>query len=192
MTTKKQWLALTRTDLILEVWEALDCESVGAKELGEIQKAIEDRFGPGAVASPTSIARTLADEGAVLRHPEILEADTNWRQSDGAFATLSNFVIHDFETAEQFIGQLDTLARDFQSRNDRREMAKTRWAAVAAKRQALSIAKSPKFNVRERAQNQEIAGWLTIWIESPEIFGDWLELRKRSTEFQKRFGPDNV
>lgn len=190
--TRKKWLARTRTDLILEVWEALDCESVGAKELTEIQKAIADRFGPGAVESPASIARLLADEGAVLRHPEILEADTSWRQSDGALATLGDFIINDFETAEQFIRQLDKLARDFQSTNDRRRMANTRAAGVAAKRHALSVAKSSKFDVRERAQKQEIAGWLTIWLESPEIFSDWLDLRKRSAEFRKRFSPNDV
>ena len=71
--------ARTKAELIIEVWEHLDCESVGAKELEAIQRAVRDRFGAGAVASPASIARTLADEGAVLRHPEVIECDASWR-----------------------------------------------------------------------------------------------------------------
>src|SRR3982074_873501 len=72
--------ARTKDELIIEIWEQLDCESVGAKELEAIQGAVRDRFGAGAVESPASIARTLADEGAVLRHPEVIECDAGWRE----------------------------------------------------------------------------------------------------------------
>jgi len=70
----------TKRDLIIELWEALDCESVGARELEQIQNAVAEKFGEGAVDSPASIARVLADEGAVLRHPEVLDFDTKWRE----------------------------------------------------------------------------------------------------------------
>ena len=34
-----KWRARTISDLMIEVWEALDCESVGSKELEQIQQA---------------------------------------------------------------------------------------------------------------------------------------------------------
>ncbi len=63
----------TKNDLMIEVWEALDCESVGAKEINAIAEAVRAKFGNSAVDSPMRIARLLADEGAELRHSEIME-----------------------------------------------------------------------------------------------------------------------
>ena len=68
------------TDLIIEVWEALDCQSVGRAELERIEKELLEKFGTGVTQSPAAIARTLADEGAVLRHPEVFEWDSEWRK----------------------------------------------------------------------------------------------------------------
>ena len=36
----------TKTDLIIEVWERLDCESIGRKEIEAIESAVRERFGP--------------------------------------------------------------------------------------------------------------------------------------------------
>src|SRR5213594_3187379 len=79
MSSKKK--RLTKHDLILEVWNKSGSESAGAYELGLIQQALEQQFGRGAVASPASLARRLADNGIPLRHPEVLEADSSWRES---------------------------------------------------------------------------------------------------------------
>src|ERR1043166_6206447 len=76
----KSWSARTRRELIIEVWEALDCESVGARELEQIQQALGEKFGAGAQESPAAIARTVADEGAMLRHPEVFDCDVKWRK----------------------------------------------------------------------------------------------------------------
>ena len=79
---------LTKRELIIEVWEQLNCESVGARELAEIQRSVGNRFGAGAIESPTAIARLLADEGAVLRHPEVIDYDAEWRERNLAEALL--------------------------------------------------------------------------------------------------------
>ena len=80
--TAKNWSARNKHDLIIEVWEDLDCESVGAHELEQIQRALREKFGAGAVASPASLARTVADEGAQLRHPEVFDFDVKWREQN--------------------------------------------------------------------------------------------------------------
>ena len=67
------WHSRTKIDLIIEVWEKLDCESVGAAEIEAIEEAVSARFGEAAVESPMRIARILADEGAALRHAEIMQ-----------------------------------------------------------------------------------------------------------------------
>src|SRR5713226_9727458 len=73
--------ARTKRELAIEVWNGLPRAAVGQNELREIQRAIAKRFGEGAVDSPAAIARLLADEGAELRHPEIIEFDAHWRQA---------------------------------------------------------------------------------------------------------------
>jgi len=34
----------------------------------------------------------------------------------------------------------------------------------------------------------EVAQWLTVWLQNPQIFTDWLALRRESAEFRERFG----
>src|ERR1041384_6586910 len=79
---KPTWKSRAKNDLIIEVWEYLDCESVGAKELSAIEQAVREQFGDGAVDNPMIIARLLADEGAELRHPEIMELFVNYEQNN--------------------------------------------------------------------------------------------------------------
>jgi hypothetical protein len=44
-------------------------------------------------------------------------------------------------------------------------------------------------DAQKRAEKQEILEWFRIWLETPETFFDWLDVRKRSPDFQSRFGP---
>ena len=34
---------------------------------------------------------------------------------------------------------------------------------------------------------EEIAQWLTIWLQTPQIFSEWLSLRRSTADFQARF-----
>ena len=58
-------------------------EVVGASELERIENAFLEHF--GSTISPASIARVLADHGARLGHPEILQADARWREKQSLF-----------------------------------------------------------------------------------------------------------
>lgn len=186
MPANCEWKSRTKRDLAIEVWEALDCESVGARELEEIQIAVGERFGEGAVDSPASIARTLADEGAVLRHPEVLEYDTAWRER-GLSALISpeelNFTGL-VESAES-IKKLDELRRKLEEVRDRTKLRRLRELALDFKGEAQWVAHSKIVKEKKRSEAREIAQWLTIWLQEPGIFEDWLSLRQRSSEYSK-------
>jgi hypothetical protein len=62
--TETGWTSRTKRELMIEVWERLDCESVGAAEIEAVMEAVRGRFGEGAVETPARVARLLADEGA--------------------------------------------------------------------------------------------------------------------------------
>lgn len=185
---KHGWQARTKRDLMIEVWEKLDCESVGAKELEAIEEAVRGRFGEGAVESPASVARMLADEGAELRHAEVLEMDARWRAADPYEAMFRNVLkFSDFAQAASSIKRLDNLRKQFERKKDQRGLRRVRETVLTGKKRAEMIARNSKVEERKRAEKAEIAQWFTIWLQSPGIFEEWLSLRQRSPDFQKKF-----
>ena len=173
---------------MIEVWEHLDCETVGARELDAVAEAVRERFGEGAVESPAAIARLLADEGAELRHAEVLDADARWRGSDPYEAMFRNVLrFSTFEEAAASIRRLENLRRQFARTGDREGLRLVREAALKGKRRAQMIARNGSVNERKRAEKAEIAEWFTVWLNQPELFEDWLYLRQSSKEFRARF-----
>ena len=177
-----------KTDLIIEVWEKLDCESVGATELEAIETVVRDKYGFTAVESPMIIARLLADEGAELRHAEIMELDVARRTESPYDATFRNILkFSDFRQTLASIRQLENLRKKFVAENDREGLRLMREIALKGKNRALMIAKNEKVTAEKRAEKQEIAEWFTIWLQSPEVFENWVILRQNSPDFINRF-----
>src|SRR5687768_1359305 len=116
---KREWKSRTKQELIIEVWEYLDCESVGAAELERINVEVRQRFGEGAVESPARVARLLADEGAELRHAEVLELDTRYRTKDPYEAMFRNVLkFSNLSQAALSIKNLENLRREFARKKD--------------------------------------------------------------------------
>ena len=179
----------TKRDLVIAVWESLDCETVGAKELERIQREVAKRFGEGAVESPAALARTLADEGALLRHPEVLECDAKWRQRKlSQPAVQIELELSTLSTAAASLGELENRRRELAQAQDENRLRELREAALKHKQDRLVIARSLVLSELERAEAKEIVGWLDVWLRTPELFAEWLELRRLSPEFRRRFG----
>lgn len=189
--TTSGWKSRTKRDLVIEVWERLDCETVGEDELESIFEAVRGRFGEGALGSPATVARMLADEGAELRHAEVLEMDARWRTADPYEAMFRNVLrFADFDQAAASIKRLDNLRRQFERKKDTEGLRRVRETALKGKQRAQMIAGNKAVDARKRAEKDEIANWFTVWLQTPEIFDDWLHLRRRSPEFRARFGDD--
>jgi hypothetical protein len=185
---KGVWEARTKRELMVEVWEHLDCESVGARELEAVLGAVRERFGEGALESPARVARLLADEGAELRHAEILDMDARWRTQDPYEPMFRNVVkFSNFEEAAGTIRRLENLRKQFARKGDREGLRRVSEAALKGKRRAQMIAHNAKVVERKRAEKAEMAEWFTVWLNQPEIFEDWLALRRRSKDFRARF-----
>lgn len=184
--------ARNKTDLIIEVWEKLDCESVGAEELLAIEQAVLGQFGKSAVDSPMIVAHLLADEGAVLRHSEIMELYVERhsdRPYDPAFRNILN--ISDFDTVLASIKRLDNLRRKFLSDHDKEGLWLVGETGRQGREDALELAESTKLSVVVRRKNSEIAEWLTLWMQSPEMFETWVALRRASANFKNKFPSSN-
>ncbi len=185
---EQKWSSRTKRDLMIEVWEHLDCESVGAGELEEIMSAVRERFGDGAVESPARVARLLADEGAELRHAEVLELDAKWRTDDPYEAMFRNVLkFSDFAQATSSIKRLENLRKQFARTKDAEGLRRVRETVLKGKRRAEMIARNSKVDEKKRAEKAEIAEWFTVWLQQPELIEAWLDLRRLSKDFQTRF-----
>lgn len=187
----KRWRSRTKRDLIIEVWEDLDCESVGARELEQIQEALREKFGAGAFESPASIARTVADEGAVLRHPEVFDCDLKWRKQNVDKRSLQEHLdFASLSTAFASMVKVEEKRLELQIDEDTAGLKQLRNIVTASRKDSLLRARSKILDGGQREQAKEISQWLTVWLQAPELFSDWLDLRRRSPEFRKRFSED--
>lgn len=183
------WTSRNKTDLIIEVWEKLDCESVGRVEIEDIETAVEGRFGRAAVPSPMQIARMLADEGAVLRHSEIMELHLKRASHRPYDAALRDIVdVTDLKSAARSIKNLENLRRRYQKKDDREGLRLLREKAVEKKKETQGVVANKRKNATERAVANEAAQWLTLWLQSPELFEAWLKMRFASKDFKDKFG----
>jgi hypothetical protein len=185
-----------KRDLIIAAWDRLGRTTIGGPELREIQRSVRSEFGQRADESPAAIARVLADEGAELRHPEVIEFDACWREAKiererGKFKGFEDLLAGKalrLKKAEASIKKLEKLRKSSESSGDPGASKQARNMAVNGRQIAESLAKDRTLNQTQRAEQAEIAEWLKVWIQTPSLFTDWLELRRRSPDFQKKFG----
>ncbi len=164
----------------------LDCESVGASEIIAIEQAVLDRFGKAAVDSPMIIARLLADEGAELRHSEIMHLYIQRRSDRPYEAAFRNIInISNFREVLESIRNLENLRRKYLADGDKEGLRLIRETAQEGRKVTLAAAGGKGV---DRLKNAEIAEWLTLWIHSPEMFEAWVKLRKASADFRGKFG----
>ncbi len=164
--------------MIVEVWEESGSEVVRAAELSLIQDALVERF--GWAASPASIARVLADQGARLGHPEILQADTRWRERQNLF-TPDELTFDTINAANAFIEKLEQLRQSH-------DQQLLRQSVLQIKHELDLLTTMPSLLPNRRAVVREAAQWLTVWLQNPQIFPEWLDLRRSTAEFQELFG----
>jgi len=49
------------------------------------------------------------------------------------------------------------------------------------------ISANDKVAPEKRAAKEEIAFWFDLWLRTPDLFEDWIELRKCSPDYRRRF-----
>lgn len=173
---------------MIEVWEKLDCETVGAVEIEAIEEAVKAHFGEPAVESPMRIARILADEGAALRHAEIMQLWIKRFEDQPHEAELRNLInTGDLDAVERSIRRAENLRKKFVSDDDKDGLRQLREEVIDVKSRMQRESRNKKLPAPQCQMYAEIAEWLTLWLQSPEIFDGWLLLRKRSAEYKRQF-----
>jgi len=170
--------------LILEIALELAAERFTAAEVEQIRRQLIARLGATGKTSSDYIAGVL--ESAGLRVVWSTRADTAGRYEE-EFRDLLHFAT--LEEAEMCLVRLDELLRKFRAEGERAAAERVLEVARLGRRRAEMIAHNPKVDARKRAEKEEIVRWFQIWLETPDAFFDWLDLRRQSPDFQERFGP---
>jgi hypothetical protein len=166
----------TNEDLILTLWRECRSESAGETELIHIQQTLNI---PGSAESPARIARVLADHQVRLRHPEVLAADAKWREKQiKQWPDLRELNFETMENGVRAMEQLEAMRSKFLSEENEIGL---QIVVEQARELKLELAR------KHTELANEFVQWLGIWLQNPEIFPDWSDLRQKSHEFRQRF-----
>jgi hypothetical protein len=116
-----------------------------------------------------------------------LQIDPPYREALEGLLSFSSFA----ET-EKTIRRLENLCLKFRIASDKKGVEYCRQIASLGRRRAELISRNKRVSLQKRLQKQEIATWFGIWLETPAIFDDWLEMRKNTEEFRKLLESEDI
>lgn len=174
----------TKKAMILEIAQALAKPRFTPAEIEQIRRQLIAHLGAQGKTSVDYIVSVLQEAG--MRVVLSTRSDTEGRYEE-EFSDLLHFST--FDEAEMCLVRLDELLRKFIVEGERAAAERVREVARLGRRRAEMIARNHKVDALKRAEKEEIEHWFGIWLETPDAFFDWLELRKQSPDFQKQFPP---
>jgi len=150
------------------------------------------------VSKSTSVKRRLRDYLDAERPPAVTE--TVWLDLTARLAPVSESYLrdllrdtglpfhqpfagirqHTFEELEQSLGEMLAVYVEAAAAGNRERARYCRRQVIAAKDRAKFLARNPRLAPEKQAQKQEMAQWMLVWLENPEVFPAWVEARKRA------------
>ena len=173
----------TKKALILEVARGLSKPRYTPAEVEQIRRQLIAHLGAQQGKTSTDYIVSVLEE-AGLRVVMSTRADTQGKYEE-EFADLLHFSTLD--EAEMCLVRLDELLRKFLVQAEPAAAERVREVARLGRRRAEMIARNHKVDAPKRAEKEEVAQWFAIWLDTPDAFFDWLEVRKQSPEFQSKF-----
>lgn len=175
----------TKREMVIEIYDREAMGEVTAREIAQINQGLVAEFGEGGAMTPAEIARILTDEELPVRFDQIFAMSTPFERYQHIFDNVLQ--CESLEATEASIRRLDNLYRKFQRLGDRRGARFARELAIREKRRATSLSEKATLAEAQRGEQAEIAQWLSIWLQTPDLFDQWLELRKATPDFKRTF-----
>jgi hypothetical protein len=89
---------------------------------------------------------------------------------------------HTWEELEQTLREMHQVYADAVAVGNRERARYCRRQVIAAKDRARFLARNPRTPPEKREQKEEMAEWMLVWLDNPEVFPAWVEARKRATQ----------
>jgi len=172
----------TKKAMILRAAAAIGAEKWTPAEIEQLRRKLLADHGAEGKTGSDYVAEVLQSAGwkVVLTQQE--EAEDQFEEE---FDDLLHFKT--LSDAEVSLMRLDELLRRFRAHDEKAAAERVLQIARLGKRRAEMIARNHKVEARKREEKEEIAGWFRIWLENPDAFFDWVEVRKQSPEFRSKF-----
>src|SRR6266571_2879150 len=168
--------------LILQTAREINSQKSTPAEIEQLRLRLLAEHGDAGKTPAEYIADVLKDAGHKVLLSLQEEAEEQYEEE---FEDLLHFKT--LVDAEVSIMRLDELMRKFRAHDEHAAVDRVLNVARLGKRRAEMIARNHKVEPLKRAEKEEIAGWFRIWLETPDAFFDWLDVRKQSPEFRAKF-----
>ena len=179
-----------KQEMVLEIYDREAMGEVTAREIAIINQALVEEFGEGGAMAPAEIARILHDEDLPIRFEQIFRMDSPTDKYESLFGGLTK--CGTLAEAESSLRQIDKLYKESQQAGNRIGIRYARQAGLRLKQMTTALSQSTKLTSHQRSEMGEAAQWLSVWLQTPDIFDQWLELRKATAEFKTLFGVKNA
>src|SRR6516165_2882149 len=174
LKNKKAMILETAREINVQKWTPAEIEQLRLRLLAE--------HGEAGKTGTEYIADVLKDAGHKVLLSMQEEAEEQYEEE---FEDLLHFKT--LSDAEVSLMRLDELLRRFRAHEETAAAERVLQIARLGKRRAEMIARNHKVEAHKREEKEEIAGWFRIWLENPDAFFDWVEVRKQSPEFRSKF-----
>jgi hypothetical protein len=172
----------TKKEMILETARAIGVQKWTPAEIDQLRRRMLAEHGEEGKTGSDYVAEVLKSAGWKVLLTLQEEAEEQYEEE---FEDLLHFKT--LEDAEVSIMRLDELMRKFQAHGEHAAVERVLNVARLGKRRAEMISRNHKVEPHKRTEKEEIANWFRIWLETPDAFFDWLDVRKQSPEFRANF-----
>ncbi len=172
----------TKKNLILEAARAIGVQKWTPAEIDQLRRKLLADHGEEGKTSNDYIGDVLKAVGLKVQLTEREEAEERFEEE---FEDILHFKT--LADAEVSLTRLDELMRRFKFHGEDAAVQRVLEIARLGKRRAEMISRNRKVEAQKREGKKEIAEWFRIWLETPDAFFDWLEVRKASPEFIEKF-----
>ena len=172
----------TKKAMILRAAAAIGAEKWTPAEIDQLRRKLLADHGAEGKTGSDYIADVLQSAGwkVVLTQQE--EAEDQFEEE---FDDLLHFKT--LGDAEVSLMRLDELLRRFKMHGEKAAAERVLEVARLGKRRAEMISRNHKVEAHKRAEKEEISNWFRVWLENPDAFFDWLEVRKQAPDFREKF-----
>jgi len=172
----------SKKDLILDTAREIGASKWTLAEIDQLRRRLHAEHGEAGKTSSEYIGDVLKTAGWKVLLTLQEEAEEQYEEE---FEDLLHFKT--LEDAEVSIMRLDELMHKFQTQGEHAAVERVLGIARLGKRRAEMISRNHKVEPHKREEKVEIANWFRIWLETPDAFFDWLDVRKQSPDFRTRF-----
>jgi len=172
----------TKKAMILRAAAAIGAEKWTPAEIEQLRRKLLADHGAEGKTGNDYIVEVLESAGWKVALTQQEEAEDQFEEE---FEDLLHFKT--LGDAEVSLMRLDELLRRFRAHGEKAAAERVLEIARLGKRRAEMIARNHKVEAHKRQEKAEIANWFRVWLENPDAFFDWVEVRKQAPDFRAKF-----